>query len=72
MHFPYTIKPVHHLRDLSNVAVLGHASAQTREHFAQRGAGPMDIVVPLQHRQHFTLRVIGGPLADALGERGGC
>ena len=32
----------------------------------------MDIVVPLQHRQHFTLRVIGGPLADALGERGGC
>ena len=31
----------------------------------------MDMVVPLQHRQHFTLRVIGDPLANALGEHGG-
>jgi hypothetical protein len=31
----------------------------------------MDMVVPLQHRQHGTLRGMGGPLADALGARGG-
>jgi hypothetical protein len=35
---PRLVKPVHHVRDLSAVAGLGHASAPTREPFAQRGA----------------------------------
>jgi hypothetical protein len=48
-------EPVHHVLDLRDVAVRGHASAQARKHLAQRGAGPMDIVLPLQPRQHVPL-----------------
>lgn len=64
-------QPVHDLLDLRAVAVLVHASAQAGKHLAKRGTGPMDIVVLLHHRKHLPLGVIGCPLADALGERGG-
>jgi hypothetical protein len=58
---------VHHVLDLRDVTVLSHASAQAPQHLAQRGAGPMDIVVALQHCQDLPLDVISGPLTDALG-----
>src|SRR2546426_373208 len=65
-------QPVHHVRDVRDVAVWRHPSAQARQHLAERSTGPMDIVVSLPPRQDLPLGVRGCPLPNALGSRGGC
>jgi hypothetical protein len=65
-------KPGHDVLDLRNMAVRGHASAQARQHLAQRSARPMDIVIPRQHGKYLPLGVISCPLTNALSSRRGC
>ena len=43
---PGVRQPADHLGDLGRMAVRDHAGTQARKHLPQRGAGPMDTMVP--------------------------
>jgi len=60
-------KSADHLLDLGRMAVLVHTSTQRRERLVQGRAGSVDAVLLFQQLKDLTLRVIGCPVAHALG-----
>jgi hypothetical protein len=63
------MQPIDHLLDLGGLAMGSHPSTQTAQELAQRGTRPRHAMVMHQHLQNLTLRMIGGPPANAFGQR---